>query len=90
MVQWVKSLTAAAPVTAEAQVQSLAHCSGLRIQYCHSYSIDHSCSSDSVPGWGTSICHGVAIRKMTFECEYVYHRIYHIYSMIMYSTLHSM
>ena len=32
--------------------------SRLRIQHCHNCGIGHSCSSDSIPGPGTSICHG--------------------------------
>ena len=37
-------------------VPSLASFSGLRIQCCLGYGIGRSCSSDSVPGPGTSIC----------------------------------
>ena len=38
------------------QVWSLAWHSGLRLQHCHTCSIDHSCSSDLIPGPGTSVC----------------------------------
>ena len=44
VVQWVKNLTAAAGVTAEAWVQSPDQCC------C-------SCGTDSIPGLGTSMCH---------------------------------
>ena len=33
-------------------------CSGLRIQCCHIWGIGCSCSLDSVPDLGTSICQG--------------------------------
>ena len=32
-------------------------CKGLRIWHCHRYGVGHSCSSDSIPGLVTSICH---------------------------------
>ena len=54
VVQWVKNPSAAAPVTAEAWVQSPAQHSGLRIRHC--LTCGHSCGSDSIPGPGTSTC----------------------------------
>ena len=39
------------------QVWSLARHSGLKIWHCHSCNIGSSCSLDSIPGPGTSICH---------------------------------
>ena len=50
VVQRVENLTAAARVAVEAWVQSEAWPSGLRIWPCWSYSIDHICCSDSIPG----------------------------------------
>lgn len=55
MVQWVKDPTAGAQVAAEAQVQSLALHSGLRIRCCWSCGKGLSCSLDSPPGPGISI-----------------------------------
>ena len=56
MAQWVKNPAAAAGVTVEARVRSLAWCSGLRITaVC-------SCGLDSISGPGTSICVGMAIK----------------------------
>ena len=49
VVQCVKNPTAAAQVTAEARVQSLAQHSGLRIKCCHSYRVGRSCGSNSIP-----------------------------------------
>ena len=40
------------------RVQSLAFHSGLRIQLCHCSGLSHCCDAVSVPGLGTSICHG--------------------------------
>ena len=37
--------------------------SGLRIWGCCCYGIGHSCSLDSIPGLGTSICHGDSQKK---------------------------
>ena len=37
--------------------------SGLRIQHCHSYGIDHSCSLDSIPDSGNSVCHGCSWKR---------------------------
>ena len=57
--QWAESLSAAAPVTAEVQVQSPARHSGLKdpaTRHCL------ACSLDSVPDPGTSIGHGAAVR----------------------------
>ena len=53
---WVKNLTTVARVTRQVQVWSLAWCSGLRTQRCHSCSVGCRCGSDSIPGLGTSIC----------------------------------
>ena len=50
-------------VTDEVQVWFSAWYSGLRIQHCCSYSIGCSCVSDSIPGPGTSICHGCRKKK---------------------------
>ena len=38
-------------------------CSGLRIWHCCSCGIGCSCGSDSIPGSGTSICHGCGHKK---------------------------
>ena len=38
-------------------------CHGLRIWHCLSCSIGLSCSSDSTPGQGTSICHGCSRKR---------------------------
>ena len=61
--QWVKNLTVAAWVAADAWVGSLAQCGGLRIWCCHGYGIGHSCGLDSVPGPGIFICHGCSDLK---------------------------
>ena len=53
--QWVKGLTVVAQVTVEVQVRSLAWCIGLRIWHCHSCGTGRSCSSNSIPGPGTSM-----------------------------------
>ena len=63
MAQWVKNLTAVAPVATEVRFQSLAWCSGLKIQHCRSCDLSHWRSSDSVTGPGTSICRGSSPRK---------------------------
>ena len=57
MAQGVKDMSVMAAVV-WAQVQSSASCSGLRIWCCRNCGIGCSCSSDSIPGLGTSICHG--------------------------------
>ena len=49
MAQWVKNLTAVAPVTAEAQVQFPALRSGLKDPALPQLQVDHS-GWDSVPG----------------------------------------
>jgi len=59
VVQQVKNLA----VSVVTWVQSLAQWSGLRILHCCTYSIGHSCSLDSNPGPGTSICHGCGQKK---------------------------
>ena len=41
----------------------LAQCSGLRIQQCLSCEAGCSCSSDSIPGPGTSTCHECGQKK---------------------------
>ena len=56
MAQWIKDLTTAAWVAAEAQVRSQAWYVGLSIQGCDSCGVGHSCCSDSIPGLGISIC----------------------------------
>ena len=48
--QCVKDLAAAAQFSAEAQVQSLAQCSRLRISNDHGHGIGQSCSLDLIPG----------------------------------------
>ena len=63
VVQWVKNPTAEAQVAGEAQVWSLAQCSGLRLQHCRSCSISHSCCLDSLTGLGTSIYRGCSHKK---------------------------
>ena len=57
--KWVKNMTAVAGVAAEARVQSLA------------YTVGQSCSSDSVPGPGTYICHkdGHKIKKRKIQVK---------------------
>ena len=52
VVQWAESLTAVAQVAVEVWVQSPTQCNGLKIWNCH------SCCLYSVPGLGTSVCHG--------------------------------
>ena len=56
--QWVENPTAVAWVATEVQVQSPAHCSGLKdlalTQLWHRW----HCGSDAIPGQGTSICYG--------------------------------
>ena len=59
--QWVKNLAAVAWVDAE--VQSPACHSGLRIWCCHGCGIGHSCGLDSVPGLETSVCCGCSHKK---------------------------
>ena len=71
--QWVKNLIAAVPAVAQqhqqclwstgTQVQSPAWPSRLRIQCCCSCSLGCICSSDLIPGPGTSICHGMAKKE---------------------------
>ena len=50
-------------VSVVALVQSLAQCSGLRSQHCHSCGIGCSYSSDLIPGLGTPICLGCDQKK---------------------------
>ena len=63
MVQWAKNPTAAAWVAAVVLVRSLVWSSGLRIWRCCSCGGGGSCRSDSIPGWGTSICCGCGYLK---------------------------
>ena len=59
MTQWVNNLTAVAQFSAEVQVQSLAWCSELKdpeLLWLH-----HTCGLDSIPGPGTSMCHGCSL-----------------------------
>ena len=56
VMQWVNNLTAAAPVTVEALVQSLAPCSGLKDPVLLQLGVGHSGSSDLIPRLQTSIC----------------------------------
>ena len=60
MVQWVKdpALSVEAWVAVGVPVSSTARHSGLRIQCCCCCGVDGSGSLDSVPGPGTSVCHG--------------------------------
>ena len=44
MAQWVKNLTAGAPVAAEVRVPPLDRETGLRVRHCP------TCGSDSIPG----------------------------------------
>ena len=37
--------------------------SGLKILHHRDFGIGHSCGSDSVPGLGTSICHGCGQKR---------------------------
>ena len=53
LVQQIKDLVVSLGVV---WVQSQAQQSGLRIPCCCSSGVDHSCSSDLIPGLGTSIC----------------------------------
>ena len=55
--QWVKNLTAAAQVTAEVWVQSLAQCNGLKDLALSELQYRSQLGSDSVPSLETSICH---------------------------------
>ena len=48
VVQWIKDPTAVARLNAEAQVRSLAWCSGLRSQCGHSCGIGSSCGLDLI------------------------------------------
>ena len=63
MVQWVKNPTAVAPVAAEVWVQSLAWRRGLKDLSCRSCGVAYDCSSDSIPGPGTSISQGCGRKK---------------------------
>ena len=51
-------VSAIAQVAVEVRVLFPAQHSGLKIWHCHSCGIGCSCSSDLIPGPGTSICHG--------------------------------
>ena len=63
-------MTVVAQVTEEVLVRSPAQCSGLRIQHCGSCVTSHSCTSDSIPGPATSICHRCG-KKRKRECSNV-------------------
>ena len=70
-----------AKITAEAQVQSPAQCSGLRIWHCGSCGIDCSCGSDSFPGLGASICHRYSQKKkkkvfIKYFLSYSYNKLF--------------
>ena len=67
VVQWVKDLTETAWVAVEAWVRYLAWHSGLRTQHCCSCGIGRSCSSKSIPGLGTSICHECSQKEIKIE-----------------------
>ena len=58
MAQWIKDLTTATQIAAEAWVSFPAQQSGLKIRHCHTCCISPSCSLNSIPGLGTSICRG--------------------------------
>ena len=60
---WVKNLTTVAWVTAEVPVWSPVWNSGLKDTALLPKGLGHSCGSDSIPGLGTSICHGAVIKK---------------------------
>ena len=62
MMQWVKNPTAATKVDAFKWVQFMAWLRGLKDPTLV-HLIVHSCGSDSVPGLGTSICHGCSHKK---------------------------
>ena len=40
-------------------------CGGLRIWHCHCSSLGHCCGVGSIPGPGTSTCHGCSPQKIT-------------------------
>ena len=50
------------PALSLAMVHFLALCNGLRIRHCH------SCGSNSIPGLGTSICHGYGWKRKKKRC----------------------
>ena len=52
-----------APAAAEMKVRSPAQHRGLRIQSCYIFGSSCSSSSGSIPGPGTSICHGCGIKN---------------------------
>lgn len=62
---WVKNPTAAAPVNSEVRVPSLIHQGGLKEPVLLYLPIGHSCCLDSIPGLGTSICHGWGHKKIS-------------------------
>ena len=64
--QWIKSLTAAAQVSAEVWVQASAECSGLKdpalLQLPHRLQLQLRSAPLHTPLPGTSICHGAAVK----------------------------
>ena len=65
--QWIKNQTAVAWITAEAQGQSPAWYSGSKEMVLPHLWLRSQLGSDSVPGLGTSICHGAVIKEREGE-----------------------
>ena len=45
------------------KMELLLWCSGLRVQHCPGHGVGHRCSSDLIPGLGTSTCVNAAKKK---------------------------
>lgn len=67
VVYWVKNLTVAAQVTAEAWVGSLAWCSGLKDLASYSCIVGHYCSLDSIPSPGIFMCHECGLKNNSLK-----------------------
>ena len=64
MVQWTKNLTAEARVPVEVKIRSLT-----QHKWVKGSGVGSTYSLDSIPGLGTSICHGCSHKKKFIEVK---------------------
>ena len=77
MVQWVKNPATAAWIAVEVRVQSLSRCSGLKDPALPQLWFRSYLWLRSVPGLGTSICHGYGhkIKKQQHTQKHNFHNV---------------
>ena len=64
MVQWTKNLTAEARVPVEVKIRSLT-----QHKWVKGSGVGSTYSLDSIPGLGTSICHGCSHKKKVYRSK---------------------